>query len=183
MGKEKKAISTGEAGLQGVAALKSLMERWDAGDNAAKKELRKLFDEQPECWQCLVNTASAVELLWISLLTKKDSPTEEVMKRELARMRTDLEGENPSPLIRLLAQRVTACWLQVQHADLAYGHAMSGSIALSVSEYHQRRVDRANSRFLSAVKTLAVVRRLGIPAVQVNIGEKQVNMVGPASQA
>jgi len=34
-----------------------------------------------------------------------------------------------------------------------------------------------NPQFLSAMKTLALVRRLGLPAVQVNIGEKQVNVV------
>jgi len=32
-------------------------------------------------------------------------------------MRTELAGPRPSPIERLLVQRVVACWLQVYHAD------------------------------------------------------------------
>ena len=35
-------------------------------------------------------------------------------------------------------------------------------------------MDRAHRRFLQAVKTLATVRRLLVPALQVNIGKNQI---------
>jgi hypothetical protein len=37
-------------------------------------------------------------------------------------------------------------------------------------------IERAQRRYLGAIKALAQVRKLGVPAVQVNIGEKQINM-------
>jgi hypothetical protein len=38
-------------------------------------------------------------------------------------------------------------------------------------------MDRAHRRFLSAVKTLAAVRRLARPAVQINVARQQVNQL------
>jgi hypothetical protein len=45
-------------------------------------------------------------------------------------------------------------------------------------------MDRAHRRYLSAIKALALVRRLAVPVLQVNIARKQVNVAGacPAAQ-
>ena len=45
--------------------------------------------------------------------------------------------------------------------------------------YLQRCIDWAHKRYLSAIKTLAVVRKLAVPVLQVNIARKQVNVAGP----
>ncbi len=47
-----------------------------------------------------------------------------------------------------------------------------------VHEFHRRRVERAWRHYLAAVRALAHVRRLRLPAVQVTIGDLQVNVVG-----
>jgi hypothetical protein len=47
--------------------------------------------------------------------------------------------------------------------------------------YHQRKIDRAHARLLSAVRTLAQVRKLAVPALQLNIAKKQVNVAGDGS--
>jgi hypothetical protein len=39
-------------------------------------------------------------------------------------------------------------------------------------------MDRAHKRYLSAIKTLATVRKLALPVLQVNIAKKQVNVAG-----
>jgi hypothetical protein len=39
-------------------------------------------------------------------------------------------------------------------------------------------MDRAHRRYLSAIKTLATVRKLALPVLQVNIAKKQVNVAG-----
>ena len=38
---------------------------------------------------------------------------------------------------------------------------------------HQRRIDRAHRRLLATLKTLATVRRLAVPAVQINLAHQQ----------
>jgi hypothetical protein len=50
-------------------------------------------------------------------------------------------------------------------------------MTLAQSEHAQRRMDRAHRRFLGTVKTLAVVRRLARPAVQINVAGHQVNQL------
>lgn len=46
------------------------------------------------------------------------------------------------------------------------------------AELHQRKIDAAHRRFLSAVRTLAQIRKLALPNLQVNIGQNQVNVAG-----
>ena len=43
--------------------------------------------------------------------------------------------------------------------------------------YYQKRLDHAHGRHLSAIRTLAHIRKLE-PAVQINIAEKQINTSG-----
>jgi hypothetical protein len=69
------------------------------------------------------------------------------------------------------------CWLQVQYADTLVAQSQ-GKISLKQGDYQQRRQDRAARRYLAAIKALAQVRRLLGPVVQVNIAERQVNLVG-----
>jgi hypothetical protein len=45
------------------------------------------------------------------------------------------------------------------------------------SEHQQRRIDRTHRRLMSTIKTLATVRRLAVPALQINVARQQVNQV------
>ena len=40
-------------------------------------------------------------------------------------------------------------------------------------------MDAADKRFLSAVKALALVRKFAVPALQINVVERQVDAVAP----
>ncbi len=51
-----------------------------------------------------------------------------------------------------------------------------GKLTMEQGEYHQRTIDRAQKRYLAAIKALAQVRRLLTPAVQVNIADQQINL-------
>jgi len=89
-------------------------------------------------------------------------------------MRDELAGPNPSPLERMLAERVVLCFYQV---EILSAHLMEMQReSISGAEPLSRQLDGAHRRHLSAVRTLAEVRRLQLPSVQVNIGEKQVNI-------
>ena len=102
----------------------------------------------------------------------------ESVRRKVAEVRADLEGPNPTPLESLLAERASICWLTVNHYESSF--ARSSRPTYREAEYQQRRIDAAHRRFLSAVKTLAMVRKLALPSIQVNIGENQVNVATPA---
>jgi hypothetical protein len=91
---------------------------------------------------------------------------------QLDRVRAELEGPDPSPIERLLAERASLCWFLVNWYETAYVRCRTGTF--KEGDYHEKMIDRANRRFLSAVKTLAQVRKLALPNLQVNIGRNQV---------
>ena len=47
-------------------------------------------------------------------------------------------------------------------------------LSLRHAEFHQQQISKVQVRYLSAIRTLAQVRRLGVPAVQVSIGQQRV---------
>jgi hypothetical protein len=99
----------------------------------------------------------------------------EALLKKCEHLRNEVAGPNPSPVERLLVERVVACWSYLYYLELVYGQ--NSTFGLSQGLYQQKVLDRAHGRFLSAVKALADVRRLALPALQVNIAKKQVNVV------
>jgi hypothetical protein len=106
-------------------------------------------------------------------LTGRDLLHKAALVRKLDLLKAELAGPNPTPLERLLVERVVACWLQVQDADMRYAQAKNPSI--EQGDYYQRRMDRAHRRYLSAIRTLATVRKLALPVLQVNLVSAPVN--------
>jgi hypothetical protein len=47
-------------------------------------------------------------------------------------------------------------------------------LSLRQAEYYKQRLSKAQAHYLAAIRTLAQVRRLGVPAVQINVAEQQV---------
>jgi hypothetical protein len=74
-----------------------------------------------------------------------------------------LAGNDATPLVRLLVDRVCATWLQVQCADAGAALVQGGTPAEETTAL--RRQNAANKRHLQAAKTLAVVQRLLRPRV------------------
>jgi len=157
-------------------SMRAIIERAQTGDKQAIPALRELLERMPEF---LVETGAHLERTVEYSISKSLGGEENLAFREglrskLAVMRKELEGPNPSPIERLLVDRIVACWLQVQDADLRY--AQAGNCSFAQGTYHMKRQDRSNRRFLAAIKTLANVRKLGRRVLQVNIGENQVNL-------
>jgi len=121
------------------------------------------------------------ERSWLDLMVPPETGrafTREGIRRELERVRTDAAGPTPSPLERVLADRVALCWIAAMHADTQYAQRLADGMTWADSEYHQRRCERAQRQLLKAVQTLATVRRLLTPAVQLNVAENQITWRG-----
>lgn len=164
------------------ADINELIQRGNEGDRRALSALREVFDEYPGLWEECGNLALQAERALVAMVAGENEVTQEAMSRKLAAMREELAGSEPTPLERLLVERVVACWFQVQYADAIYAqNVTNGRMTFEQGDYYQRRQDRAHGRYLSAIRTLAQVRRLLTPPMQVNIGARQVNVaqVGP----
>jgi hypothetical protein len=55
---------------------------------------------------------------------------------------------------------------------------MSGDQRMSVLEFWEHRLSMAQKRYLTACETLAKIRKMAVPALQLNIGDKQINVAG-----
>jgi hypothetical protein len=159
------------------AELRKLLERAQKGDESTLPVLRKML-ELPAFVDMCGNLARQAELSLIKAATGDDLAFKEGLIRKMELMRKELAGPSPSPLERLLVERIVACWLQVQDADVRYAQGQR-DCTLAQGEYQQRRMDHAHKRYLSAIKTLATVRKLALPVLQVNIAKEQINVAAP----
>ena len=139
-------------------------------------ELGRLAEGFPEFWQ-LSDVTQLTQAYWLQRIAPNDLIKAEALRREAEQLRQSLGGPAADPLEQLLIERIVATRLHVLHADLAYARA-TGLTVQQVGLY-LKRMDRAQHRYLAAIKTLAQVRRLLVPMVQVNIAQHQVNVVAP----
>jgi hypothetical protein len=161
-----------------VAKLRDLADRAQDGDETAVLEIRKILDGSPDlAWRFIKGPAKMAESALIDEITKdEDLASKEFLTHQLESMRVEVAGKNPSALERLLAERVVATWLEVQLFEALYAVGMKSG-TLKQDDHRQKRLDRAHRRHLSAIRTLAQIRKMG-PAVQINIAEKQINTAG-----
>jgi hypothetical protein len=143
--------------------LHQLVRRAEGGDEAALPELRAALDVNPWVWERYGDLAQQSQAAWLQLIADKNLLLLESARRKAAQLRTELAGPAPSPLERLLVERVVACWLQTNFADASYAQMKGTSPAQHTAAL--RRQDSAQLRYLQAVKALATVRRLLRPGV------------------
>jgi hypothetical protein len=110
---------------------------------------------------------------------KGDEKTKTELQDELEAVAANLAGPSPSPVELLLADTAATCWFafRLHEAHCAGCKANGQEMSLAQSEHSQRRIDRAHRRLLSTLKTLATVRRLALPSLQINVAGQQVNQL------
>jgi hypothetical protein len=143
--------------------LARLLKRAEQGDRSALPELRKALDADTNLWRHYGDLAAQAEASLILLAAGNSLLLAESLQRKLRALKDELGGESPSPLERLLVERTTATWLQVSYFDgLAAQSAAATEARLKLLLKAQ---DAAHRRHLTAVKTLATVRKLLKPAI------------------
>lgn len=163
-----------------VAEVRRVLERAEKGDATVLPALRKLL-ERPGLREVYGNLARLADRSLIEALGTDNLAFKEGLASKLEVLRAELAGPDATPLERLLAERIATCWLHVNDAEVR--NAQAKGLTIEAGDYHQRRLDRAHKRYLSALKTLALVRKLAVPVLQVNIARKQVNVAGPCVAA
>lgn len=149
----------------------------NAGNAEALEALHKHYREEPELVRRHGNLSWLVRESRLKHLLGQEG-TRLAIRESMRDLAKRVAGDNPSPLERLLAERIAMCWLDVQDHELRYS-LLNAESTFRQFEWRSQMLDRAHRRYLSAIKALAAVRRLALPAVQVNIAEQQVNAVLP----
>lgn len=114
---------------------------------------------------------------------KKSDQTKALLREELESYVSELAGPDPSPVERSLAHTAALCWFALRLHEAQYsGASTSGdNITIKQADWHQRRIDGAHRRYLATLKTLASVRKLALPAVQINLARNQLNVTAANS--
>jgi hypothetical protein len=177
------AISQGELeeSEKAVEKLRDLLRLAKEGQEDAMPKIRQILSEHPDLAWRFVHLAHMAEDILIGKVTREgDLATKELFRCQLKAMREEIAGENPSPLERLLAERIVATWLQIQLFEGLYASGMSRSMTIAQGSYHQKRLDQTYRRHLSAIRALAQMRKLlkGTAITQINIADKQINTTG-----
>ena len=155
--------------------LKNLVHQAQQGDTSLLPLIRTLLDQVPELWEHSRVLAHQVERAWVHALSGQDLLSKEIIDREVQGLRSQLLGPHPTPLEKLLVDRICICWLAVQHSELHSAKRFNErAVVLTQSEEH--RLDKVHHRFLTAVRELARVRKLLQPTTtfQVNMGTNQL---------
>ena len=161
--------------------LLALADRAQKGDTTALPPLRELLKEPAVVDMLGGNLAKQAQLTLINKFSGQNLLFRESLTRKLDLLRDELAGPSPTPLERLLVERIVACWLHLHHLEAIYSG--KEGMSLDLGSYFQRCITSAQKRYLAAIKTLALVRKLAIPVLQVNIARKQVNVAGPCVAA
>ena len=97
---------------------------------------------------------AASRLNLLNAATSKDS-SHDLMEREMNKVQAELEGPNPSAIVKLLASTAAAC-----HAAFWVHDAHCNRRIECLPDAHDRHRDRAHRRYVATLKALATVRRL-----------------------
>lgn len=140
--------------------VKSLTDRTARGDRDAATQLDKLLAGHPWVLDEVASLAAEVETAWVERAahTAEGNRAKAARYRiDLAALRTELLGTNPSPVERMLVEHLAIAHLAYQEAELwdAAGSAASPGRA---GEYRIKRLGAAQRRLLAAIKMLDLVR-------------------------
>jgi hypothetical protein len=130
-----------------------------AGDPGTVEQLRRHFDAAPEPYIDLFSgdLAKRVVDAILDRVAGRNLPEREAIRRKAEEHRKELSGSFPSTLESILAERCAVLYLATYEADLFMYRNME-LLSSKRANFHERRRDRANRRYLSALKALALIR-------------------------
>jgi hypothetical protein len=138
-----------------------LLLRAQEGDASVLPELHDVLENRPELWKQLGDLVAHCEEAVLGLAAGKSLLAKESIRKRMDGLKNELAGPKPSPLEKLLVDRVVLCWAQMHLGDLdAIQRSQAGQPHRVDVE---RRLAGLQARYLAAIKQLAVVRKLVLP--------------------
>ncbi len=163
-----------------LGRIREIVKRVDRDDPAPADldALRALICEEPWVARLLCDMANITNHKIInSMMTQ--ALGREALLSQATLMRDGLGYKTASEIERGLIEHAVTCWLRLQKAEMVYQQSGAVEMTLPLADWHERRLAAAHTRYIRAVESLARVRRMARPsAVQINVGDQQVNVAG-----
>ena len=135
-----------------------LARRANRGDRDAADRLRQILRDHPEITRELGNVSKHSEQSLIGLIAGDNFVLSESVRLEVEELRTSLLDEaTDATLEKLLIDQVVISWLDAEYTRLA---AVQPQQFKQDAKFWEQRHERANDRYLSAMKELATLREI-----------------------
>lgn len=157
-----------------VTEINATIRKAEKGDAPALEEVREMLQRAGTPDILGGSVASEALRLLVKAYAGANLVVREATECKLTEMRAALSGPTPTPLEKLLVERVLATWLHLHHLEVVYASKESMSFAQGL--FYQKSISAAQKRYLAAIRGLAEVRKLALPTLQVNIAKRQVNV-------
>src|SRR5262245_5707164 len=144
-------------------AMRALLQRAQQGDASVLTQLRALLDERRELWQRLGNLTGHVEEALLDMAAGKSLLARESIRRRMEALRAELSVPPPTPVEKLLIDRIVVCWAQCNLADL--DDLQKSRVGTPQGFHAQRRLNGVQGRFFAGLKQLVVIRKLLKPTL------------------
>ena len=152
----------------GGQELRELVGKANEGDRSVLPRVRALLRTVPEEALRLFGGELSIRGLEDSSARYTNNPAQQAaIRTKLQMLRADLEGPSATAIEKVLAEQAVRCWLQAQVADRAVAEA--GEAGVGKHRILLQRQDQAHRRLTAALKSLATVRRLALPALKLHI--------------
>lgn len=158
-------IQSNPSAMDAATVLQELVKRAMRGDQSVLPRLREILDDCPKLWETYGDLGRLAKDAWLKLLAGPDLMLSEAVNRKLEELRVELSGPQPSPLEKLLIDRILAGWLQVHYADISYPQVRELQSTAAARQELMRRQESAQRRYLASIRQLALVRRLIKPVL------------------
>lgn len=173
VGQLKQAIAA--CSLDDAAKQRLLELRANAGEKWALDSLKEMVPTRDQHLNLLGLTAE--DSLLRSLTAKDNLWTQHVLHEDLIAMQRELLSEGDSQLERLLVRRISLCYMAVHYFECLYTDSLKTPKSARTHAVELQRMNQAHDRYISAIRALAQVRKMRLPNLQVNIGQKQINVI------
>ena len=176
--------AAGEPESGDLVARRREAARAGSTDPAACQALYQIMDGDGRSQAFVEQITSPAQQL---LLLEENLLVREAYTRQMVALRSELGADTAPALERLLIERIVLCGHALQKAELSHARfRLQDRQTMAEGNYLDLALERAQKRYLAAIQALATVRKLKLPdtvqAVQVNIGDKQINVVQHSRQ-
>lgn len=144
----------------------------------SREAIRALMDEHPsmDLLEGYGDAAGYAERALVEAAAGDNVLVGETTGLWVTKVRNDLAEPGDTKLEEMLVYRVALCWLAVNTAEWLRAGKWKGGISTESANFWDRHVSRVQSDYLRACRTLATVRKLRRPTVQMNVAQQQVNV-------
>jgi len=141
--------------------------------------LRELMRQNPGKLSRQVDLCTLAVNGAIQIISRESDLLAELLWNLCRVMVTDLGAAEVLPVEKLLIDQIVMAWLRHYDIEARYTAIHDGDCTIAQAKYWEQRLSASQRRYLRAIETHARVGKLlRSVSLQVNIGEKQVNVAG-----